>query len=162
MHIAFTDAFLSAQQAVGHDLRPRFGRSWPDAYVGAWARSAEALGATDLPGTQAELAEALASYRGVLEPVPDELRAFLKAPPGLGAAEQLFYRGLTGGAAYLLSPTLAPLAQVPGRGSGGRARVALTRAQLRGLQLVLGPYSPSEEAARWRLGTGPRPTYLLA
>ena len=160
VHVAFTDAFLAAQQAVGHDLRSRFGRSWPDAYVGAWARSAQALGATDLPRTQAELAEVLASYGDVLEPVPEELRAFLQAPPGLSAPEQLFYRGLTGGAAHLLSPTLAPLAQVPGRGPGGRVRVALTRAQLRGLQLVLGPYSPSEEAARWRLRTGPRPAWM--
>lgn len=160
VHVAFTDAFLHAQQAVGRDLRPRFGRSWPDAYVGQWARSAEALGATDLPATQAELAEVIASYGPVLEPVPEQLRTFLHAPPGLTAPEQLFYRGLTLGAAHLLSPTLAPLAQVPGRGRGGRAQLAWTRAQLRGLQLALGPYSPSEEAARWRLRTGPRPSWM--
>jgi uncharacterized protein (DUF2236 family) len=160
VHLAFTDAFLSAQQAVGRDLAPRFGRAWPDAYVAAWARSAEALGATDLPRTQAELAEALASYGAVLEPVPEELRAFLKAPPGLSAPERVFYRGLSGAAAHLLSPTLAPLAQVPGRGRSGRAQLALARVELRGLQLALGPYSPSEEAARWRLRTGPRPVWM--
>ncbi len=162
VHVAFTDAFLTAQQAVGRDLAGRFGRSWPDVYVGAWRRSAQALGATDLPATQAELAEVLASYARVLEPVPDELRAFLKAPPGLSPPERLFYRGLAGGAAYLLSPVLAPLAQVPGRGRGGRARLALTRAQLRGLQLALGPYSPSEQAALWRLRTGPRPPWMTS
>ena len=162
VHVAFTDAFLCAQQAVGRDLTPRFGRRWPDAYVSAWARSARALGATDLPTTQAGLAEVLASYAPVLEPVPDELRTFLRAPPGLSAPERLFYRGLAGGAAHLLSPVLAPLAQVPGRGRGGRARLALTRAQLRGLQLALGAQSPSEEAARWRLGTGRRPSWMTA
>ena len=36
VHVAFTDAFLSAQQAVGRDLSARFGRRWPDAYVGAF------------------------------------------------------------------------------------------------------------------------------
>jgi len=97
-------------------------------------------------------------YSDVLEPVTDKLRAFLKAPPGLSPPEQLFYRGLAGGAAQLLSPVLAPLAQVPGRAAGG-ARLAMTKVQLRGLQLALGPYSPSEEAARYRLGTGPRPSW---
>ena len=59
VHLAFTDAFLAAQAAVGRDMG-RFGRHWPDAYVREWARSAQALGATDLPTSEAELAEALA------------------------------------------------------------------------------------------------------
>lgn len=33
VHLAFTDAFLAAQLAVGTDLAPRFGPRWPDAYV---------------------------------------------------------------------------------------------------------------------------------
>ncbi len=162
VHLAFTDAFLAAQQAVGRDLTGRFGRRWPDTYVGEWRRSALALGATDLPGDEAELAEALAAYRPALEPVPERLRSFLSAPPGLSAPEQLFYRGLSAGAALLVSPTLAPLAGVPGRGRRGprqRAQLAATRLQLRALQLALGPFSPSEEAARYRLGTGPQPAW---
>jgi uncharacterized protein (DUF2236 family) len=158
VHLAFTDAFLAAQQAAGRPPSPRFGRRWPDAYVAEWARSARALGADDLPGTEAELAEALEAYRPVLEPVPAELRTFLSAPPGLGGAEQVFYRGLSGAAALLVSPTLAPYAGVPGRGPGV-VRLPATRAQLRGLQVVLGPRSPSEEAARWRLGLGPAPAW---
>jgi uncharacterized protein (DUF2236 family) len=158
VHLAFTDAFLTAQRAVGRPPGERFGRRWPDAYVSEWARSARALGAEDLPGTEAELAEALASYRPVLEPVPDDMRAFLTAPPGLGGAEQVFYRGLTGAAGLLVSPVLAPYAGVPGRGSSV-VRLPATRAQLRGLQVVLGPRSPSEEAARWRLGLGPAPAW---
>ena len=81
VHLAFTDAFLAAQAAVGRDMG-RFGPRWGDAYVGEWARSAQALGATDLPTTESELAEALAEYTPVLEPVPADLLAFLSAPRG--------------------------------------------------------------------------------
>lgn len=157
VHLAFTDAFLAAQRAVGRDLTGRFGRSWPDAYVGEWARSATALGATDLPATAAELADALAGYRSVLEPVPGDLRAFLSAPPGLSGSERLFYRGLASGAALVVSPTLAPFAGVPGRPVTGAVRLPATRAQLRALRLAVGDRSPSEQAARWRLGLGPAP-----
>ena len=162
VHLAFTDAFLAAQLAVGRDLTGRFGPRWPDTYVGEWRRSAEALGATDLPTTQDELAEALRAYAPVLEPVPDDLRTFLSGPPGLSPPEQLFYRGLAGGAARLLSPTLAPLARVPGRGRRSvldATQLQATRLQLRALQLALGSYSPSEEAARARLGMAPAPAW---
>ncbi|MGY1697183.1 oxygenase MpaB family protein [Geodermatophilus sp. SYSU D00814] len=159
VHLAFTDAFLAAQQAVGRDLTARFGRSWPDAYVADWARSAEHLGATNLPRSAAELADALAAYRPQLAPVPDSLRAFLAAPPGLSPPERVFYRGLSGAAAQLVSPTLAGCAGVPGRGRGGAAPVAVARAQLGALRLALGDRSPSEEAARWRLGMGPAPDW---
>jgi uncharacterized protein (DUF2236 family) len=157
VHLAFTDAFLGAQESVGRDMR-RFGPRWPDAYVAEWARAAAALGATDLPTDERGLAEALEAYLPDLEPVPADLRRFLSAPPGLGRAEQVFYRGLAGAAAHVLSPAVAPLAQVPGRG-GGAARLTATRLQLRALEAVLGPYSPSEEAARWRLGLGPAPAW---
>ena len=159
VHLAFTDAFLAAQQAAGRDLTGRFGRRWPDVYVQEWARSAEALGATDLPGSAAELADSLEAYRPVLQPVPQDLLRFLAAPPGLGAAERAFYRGLTGAAAQLVSPTIAPFAAVPGRRPNGVVRLPVTSAQLRALQLALGPQSPSEAAARWRLGLGPAPDW---
>ena len=162
VHLAFTDAFLAAHLALGEDLAPRFGPRWPDTYVGTWARTALALGATDLPSTQAELAQALADLGPQLEPIPADLRTFLAAPPGLSRAEQLFYRGLSASAAQLVSPTVAPLAGVPGRGdrsARARGQLRLTRTQLRGLRLVLGAHSPSEEAARYRLGTGPAPSW---
>ena len=165
VHLAFTDAFLAAQAAVGRDLTRRFGRAWPDTYVADWARSAEALGATDLPHSRAELAEALAAYAPVLEPVPETLRAFLNAPPGLSPPERVFYAGLSAAAALLVSPTIAPLAGVPGRAHRGlpeRGQLALTRLQLRGLRLALGSHSPSEESARYRVGTGPAPAWTHA
>ena len=160
VHLAFTDAFLAAQQAVGRDLAARFGRTWPDVYVGEWARSAQALGATDLPASAAELAEALAAHRPELAPVPKSLRVFLAAPPGLSPPERVFYRGLSGAAAHLVSPAVAACAEVPGRGRGGTGQLMVTRLQLRALQLALGGYSPSEEAARWRLGLGPAPAWV--
>jgi len=162
VHLAFTDAFLTAHQHLGCDLTQRFGARWPDAYVGQWQRSAAALGATDLPTTAAELADALTALQPDLEPVPQHLRSFLSAPPGLSRPERLFYAGLVRSAGLLLSPTIAPLAGVRGRGdhtARDRAELALIRTQLRGLRLVLGAYSPSEEAARHRLGSGPAPSW---
>jgi hypothetical protein len=38
--------------------------------------------------------------------------------------------------------------------------VWLTRLQLRTLQLALGPYSPSQQAARYRIGIGPAPSWI--
>jgi len=163
VHLAFTDAFLSAHLQLGADLRGRFGSRWADSYVEEWAVSAERLGATDLPYSQAELAEAIEAYRPELEPVPDDLLTFLTGPPGLSPPERLFYAGLARGARLLLSSTLAPFADVPGRdarGSKERVQLAATKAQLRGLRLMLGPFSPSEEAARYRLGVGPAPSWM--
>ncbi|WP_346618455.1 hypothetical protein [Blastococcus montanus] len=53
---------------------------------------------------------------------------------------------------------LAPYTGTPGRGRRV-VRLPATRVQLRALQLVLGPRSPSEEAARWRLRLGPEPAW---
>lgn len=161
VHLAFTDAFLAAQTAVGRSMS-RYGPRWGDEYVADWARSAQRLGATDLPSSRTELAEAIRAYRPVLEPVPDDLLTFLQGPPGLSAPEKVVYAGFSAGAARLVSPTIAPLARVPGRGSRNprdRAQLLVTEVQLRALNLALGAHSPSEEAARWRLGTGPAPAW---
>lgn len=165
VHLAFTDAFLAAQQAVGDDLRPRFGRDWADAYVRDWARSAEALGAADLPESATELDEALAAERTNLAEVPDTMRRFLLDPPGLSAPERLFYSTLTAAGGLLVSPHVAPFARVPGRaGFAPVRRTVLTavRAELQLLHVALGRYSPSEEAARHRLGLGGPPSWLAA
>jgi uncharacterized protein (DUF2236 family) len=161
VHLAFTDAFLAAQAEVGRDMS-HFGPSWGDAYIAEWARSAQALGATDLPTTRSELAEALAEYAPVLEPVPADLLAFLSAPPGLSPPERVVYSGFSGAAALLVSPTIAPLAGVSGRSERAlpdRGQLMVTRLQLRAMNLALGGSSPSEQAARWRLGLGPAPSW---
>ncbi|MHA7281936.1 oxygenase MpaB family protein [Arthrobacter sp. TMS2-4] len=163
VHLAFTDAFLGAQEAVGHDLTPRFGRNWADTYVADWSRSARALGAEDLPGNRRELTEALRALETDLEPVPAELLAFLSAPDGLNRAERIFYSGLASAGALVLSPSVAPFAGVPGRGDrspAARLRLQRTRWQLRTFQLALGPHSPSEDAARYRIGLAGPPDWL--
>ncbi|MBG6185191.1 uncharacterized protein (DUF2236 family) [Arthrobacter sp. CAN_A214] len=163
VHLAFTDAFLGAQEAVGHALAPRFGRNWADTYVADWSRSARALGAEDLPVSRRELAEALRAMEPDLEPVPAELLAFLSAPGGLNRAERIFYSGLASAGALVLSPSVAPFAGVPGRGDrppAARFRLQRTRWQLRTFQLALGPHSPSEDAARYRIGLGGPPDWL--
>ncbi len=162
VHLAFTDAFLHAQLLVGADLVPRFGPRWPDAYVADWARSAQALGATDLPTSADELDQAVRAMAPELQPVPSDLRAYLLDPPGLGAAERAFYATVAAGGALVLHPTLAPLAGAPGRADPRRSRVrrvqvAALRTELAALRLVLGQRSPSEEAARTRLGQAAGP-----
>ena len=98
----------------------------------------------------------------MLEPVPADLLTFLSAPPGLSPPERVVYSGFTGAAALLVSPTIAPLGGVPGRSGRtvrDRGQFTVTRLQLRAMNLVLGAQSPSEEAARWRLGLGPEPAW---
>ncbi len=165
VHLAFTDAFLAAQLEVGGDLVRRFGRSWPDRYVAEWARSAVALGATDLPTSARELDEALSAERGNLEPVPDRMREFLLDPPGLSPSEAAFYTSLAAAGGLLVSPHVARFARVPGR----RGLALLRRPVLFGvkqelavLHRVLGRYSPSEEAARYRLDLSPAPDWWAA
>lgn len=166
VHLAFTDAFLASHRRLGRDLSKRFGPRWDDTYVADWARSAEALGATDLPTTAQELVDAVAAERPLLGPVPRDLRAFLAAPPGLGLAERAFYLGLVQASGAVLHPALAPLAGVPGRSGGlpGQREVALlaARVQLQALRAAVGPSGPSQEAARYRLGVAPAPRWLQA
>jgi len=166
VHLAFTDAFLASHRRLGRDLSTRFGPRWDDVYVSDWARSAKALGATDLPTTAAELVEAVAAERPHLGPVPRDLRTFLAAPPGLGLAERAFYLGLVQAAGAVLHPSLAQLAGVPGRAGGlpGQREASLlaARAQLLGLRAAVGGSSPSVEAARYRLGLAPAPRWLEA
>jgi uncharacterized protein (DUF2236 family) len=165
VHLAFTDAFLAAQDACGRDLSARFGPRWGDVYVADWARSARALGAGDLPTSRAELADALHEHRPGLVPVPDDLRTFITGPTGLGRTERLVYGRVARAGALVLSPSLADLAGVPGRGRAAaspvhRVELRAARWSLRGLHLALGPHSPSEQAARFRLGWEPRPDWL--
>ena len=163
VHLAFTDAFLHAQLAVGDDLTRRFGRDWPDTYVAEWAVTAERLGAVDLPHTREELYDAIAALAPELAPVPADMRRFLTSPPGLSPAERAFYTTLVRAGRQLVHPTLAPLAGVPGRrGSGRSLELQAVRLELQALHLALGSRSPSEEAARYRVGLSPKPEWLSA
>ena len=161
--MALADGLLASAQAFNRTLVPRFGKRWADTYVHDWRRGAEALGATDLPSSAAELAEALEAIRPDLEQVPEYLSEFVLVPPGLNALEERFYAGLSNAAKFLVSPTVASLARVPGRSVGGverTLRLQQARAQLGLLNAVMGRLSPVEEAARYRIGLGPRPIWL--
>ena len=162
MHLAFTDAFLAAQAAVGRDMS-RFGPRWGDAYVGEWARSARALGATDLPTTRVGAGRGAGGVRpraGARAGGPAGRSSPHRrdSAPRSGSSTP----GFSGAAALLVSPTIAPLAGVPGRSARAlpdRGQLVVTRLQLRAMNLALGGSSPSEQAARWRLGPGPAPDW---
>ncbi len=81
VHVAEIDSFLTAHQRYGARPLDQDGR---DAYVAETARVAQALGATDPPRTEAELAERLEAYRPELEGTPaarDTARFLLLRPP---------------------------------------------------------------------------------
>ena len=102
------------------------------------------------------------TYTPVLEPVPADLLAFLSAPPGLSLPERVvLLRALRRCRAPRL-PDHRPARGRAGpdrRGLPDRAQLAVSRLQLRAMSLALGRISPSEEAARWRLGLGPAPDW---
>ena len=81
VHVAEIDSFLTAHQRYGARPLDQDGR---DAYVAETARVAEALGATDPPRTEAELAERLEACRPELEGTPaarETARFLLLRPP---------------------------------------------------------------------------------
>lgn len=81
VHVAEIDSFLTAHQRYGARPLDQDGR---DAYVAETARVAEALGATDPPRTEAELAERLEAFRPELEGTPaarETARFLLLRPP---------------------------------------------------------------------------------
>ena len=121
VHLAFTDAFLAAQQArrarphralraaLARRLRRRVGRA-----------AREALGATDLPTTQAELGEAIAAYADVLEPVPERPAG---VPAGAARAEPAGAGVLPRARRRRRAPA-QPGARAAGRGARSRRRAS--------------------------------------
>ncbi|MBS43950.1 MAG: hypothetical protein CMH83_12465 [Nocardioides sp.] len=81
VHVAEVDSFLRAHQVYGARPLDAAGR---DAYVAQAARVAEELGATDVPRTEQQLADALAAYRPELRGSPaarEAVRHVLLTPP---------------------------------------------------------------------------------
>ncbi|MGI8901940.1 MAG: oxygenase MpaB family protein [Nocardioides sp.] len=81
VHVAEIDSFLRAHQIYG--VRP-LGQAGRDAYVADTSRVAEAVGVTDPPRSEAELAEQLAAYRPELRSTPaarETARFLLLRPP---------------------------------------------------------------------------------
>jgi uncharacterized protein (DUF2236 family) len=101
VHIAEADSFLRAYQRYG--ARP-ISPADADEYVAQTGRVASALGATNVPTTTVELADALDSYRAELEATPaalDTARFLLREPP-LPRLARGPYRVLGAGAVALL------------------------------------------------------------
>lgn len=81
VHVAEVDSFLRAYTVYGADALDQAGR---DTYVAQAATIAERLGATDVPTTEAELADALAAFRPELRGTPEAreaVRYLLFRPP---------------------------------------------------------------------------------
>ncbi len=150
VHDAFTDSFLSAHLALGGREIP----GGPDAYVAEWAASARLLGATDLPSTHAELRAQLDGFRSDPDfgcaPATADVAAFLRAP-SLPLVYRGPYRVLALAAASTLDPRDAALLGLTQRPGSVRAARGLIGA----LTWALSSNSPSERAARLRLGLPP-------
>ncbi len=81
VHVAEVDSFLRAHTIYGRTPLDQEGR---DTYVAQAGEVATRLGATDVPGTETELAEALAGYRPELRGTPaarEAVRHLLVTPP---------------------------------------------------------------------------------
>lgn len=156
VHLAFTDAFLTAHRRYG--LRFPGG---PDEYVRQWALAGELMGVTDPPRSLDELRSQLAEYDAELtssDQVQDAL-AYVRRPP-LPRSQRLGYRILFTGAVATLTPrqrellglTLPHIGPVP---LPVKPAVLLV---LGLIKLGLGRQGPSEAAALRRIRRVQGPT----
>ncbi len=101
VHVAEIDSFLAAHQRYGASPLDQERR---DLYVAESARVAEALGATDVPHTEAELRSQLQDYRAELQgtPAARETARFLLLTPPLPLLARAPYGGLAAAAVGLM------------------------------------------------------------
>jgi uncharacterized protein (DUF2236 family) len=140
VHLAFTDAFLSAHELWG---RPIPGGA--DAYVNDWATAGLLMQVTDPPRTRQELQDQLRSYAPVLhydDRVADVVR-FLRRPP-LAPLLRPTYPLLFQGAVASLPDDLRELLRLP---RAPRGTVPAARVVLKATGRVLGTRSGAETAA---------------
>lgn len=101
VHVAEVDSFLRAHTTYGKQALDQEGR---DTYIAQAGEVATRLGATDVPTTEAELAEALASYRPELRGTPEAREAvrYLMFRPPLPLAARAPYGVLVAAAVGLM------------------------------------------------------------
>jgi uncharacterized protein (DUF2236 family) len=151
VHIAFTDAFLSAHKLWGRPIP-----GGPDAYVREWAQAGRLMGVESPPLSEAEMRQQLDSWYDNGELRSDErvaeTVAFIRNPP-LNPALRLGYRVLFAAAVASLDPKYRELLglRTPRLGPFPLPVVLATRATLAVVRLALGRMGPSEQAARDRL-----------
>lgn len=145
VHCAFTDSFLTAYRELGKDDDRSVAR-----YVKEWARSAEPLGLSGAPQSDAELKAVLEEFLEndirQIEPTP-RIVHFIIHPP-FSKAAMPFYRILCNAAIATMDPRVL---QVLGLKPKSRSWLAIVKPILRLLQSVLGNESPSQTIARQRI-----------
>ncbi len=109
VHVAEVDSFLRAYTVYGRDQLDQAGR---DTYVAQAGEVAVRLGATDVPTTEAELAEALASFRPELRGTPEAREAvrYVLVRPPLPLVARPPYAVLTAAAIGLMPAWTRPAA----------------------------------------------------
>ena len=147
VHLAFTDAFLTAHEQWG---RPIPGGA--DGYVGEWATAAELMGVADPPRTAAELRARIDAVTDAGDlrggPEVEEIVRFIRRAP-LRWTLRPSYRVLFRAAVSTLEPRHRALLGLP---VSDRLPVhRATAVVLGGAQLLLGPRTQAELAARRRL-----------
>jgi uncharacterized protein (DUF2236 family) len=151
IHIAFTDAFLTAHQLWGGPIP-----GGPDAYVREWAQAGRLMGVQDPPLTEADMRAQLDRFFRNGELRADsrvaETVAFIRNPP-LHPMLRPGYRVLFAGAVYSLEPKYRRMLglSVPRLGPFPLPVRLATKAVLGVVRLALGRRGPSELAARERL-----------
>jgi uncharacterized protein (DUF2236 family) len=151
VHIAFTDAFLTAHKIWGGPIP-----GGPDAYVREWAKAGQLMGVQAPPLTEADMRLQLDSWYDAGDLRGDarvrETVDFLRNPP-LRPMLKPGYRVLFAAAVSSLVPKYRDMLGLR-RASLGPiplpTRLA-TRATLAVVHLALGRVGPSEQAARRRL-----------
>jgi uncharacterized protein (DUF2236 family) len=150
VHLAFTDAFLTAHERWGGPIP-----GGADGYVGEWTRAARLMGVDDAPGTAADLRAAIAAtteagdLRGGRE--VDDIVRFIRRPP-LRRMLRPSYRVLFRAAVSTLEPRHRELLGFPARPAERLLPLdRSTAVVLRGAGGLLGPQTQAELAARRRL-----------
>ena len=147
VHLAFTDAFLTAHERWGSPIP-----GGADGYVGEWATAAELMGVADPPRTAAGLRARIDAVTDAGElrdgPEVEEIVRFIRRAP-LRRTLRPSYRVLFRAAVSTLGPRHRALLGLP-----VADRLPIQRATavvLGGAQVLLGPQTQAELAARRRL-----------
>lgn len=151
VHIAFTDAFLSAHKLWGRPIP-----GGPDAYVREWGQAGRLMGVSAPPLSEAEMRQQLDRWYDDGELRSDdrvaETVAFIRDPP-LHPILRPGYRVLFAAAVASLEPKYRELLGLRTARLGPFPLPVLlaTRLTLAVVRLALGQRGPSEQAARDRL-----------
>lgn len=147
VHLAFTDAFLTAHE--------RWGSAIPggaDGYVGEWATAAELMDVAHPPRTAAALRARIGAITDAGDlrggPEVEEIVRFIRRPP-LRATLRPSYRVVFRAAVSTLEPRHRALLGLPAADRFPVRRA--TALVLAGAQVLLGPQTQAELAARRRL-----------